>query len=123
MAKKLVTEAEGKIMDVLWAQSPLTMMEITHLLEQETGWTKHTVTTLLKRMLDKGTIAVDASGPVRTYSPLMVKEDAARQETRSLLKRMFSGKASLLVSNLVEDGALSEEDLRDLLTMVEQKNS
>ena len=123
MARKLITEAEGKIMDVLWTQSPLTMMEITHQLEQETGWTKHTVTTLLKRMLDKGTIAVDASGPVRTYSPLMVKEDAARQETRSLLKRMISGKASLLVSNLVEDGELSEDDLRDLLTMVEQKNS
>lgn len=121
MAKKLVTEAEGKIMGVLWAQSPMTMMEITHQLEKETGWTKHTVTTLLKRMLDKGTIAVDASGPVRTYSPLMAKDDAARQETKSLLKRMFSGKASLLVSNLVEDGELSEEDLRDLLAMVEQK--
>lgn len=121
MAKKLVTEAEGKIMGVLWAQSPLTMMEITRQLEQETGWTKHTVTTLLKRMLDKGTITVDVSGPVRTYSPLMAKNDAARQETKSLLKRMFSGKASLLVSNLVEDGELSEEDLRDLLAMVEQK--
>jgi len=121
VAKRLVTEAEGKIMGVLWAQSPLTMMEITHQLEKETGWTKHTVTTLLKRMLDKGTIAVDVSGPVRTYSPLMAKDDAARQETKSLLKRMFSGKASLLVSNLVEDGELSEEDLRDLLAMVEQK--
>lgn len=98
MAKRLVTEAEGKIMGVLWAQSPLTMMEITHQLEKETGWTKHTVTTLLKRMLDKGTIAVDVSGPVRTYSPLMAKDDAARQETKSLLKRMFSGKAALLVS-------------------------
>lgn len=121
MARKFITEAEGKIMDVLWAQSPLSMMEITHRLEEETDWTKYTVTTLLRRMLEKGTIAVDTSGPIRMYSPAIPKEAVARQETESLLRRMFSGKASLLVSNLVEEGELSREELRELLDMLEAK--
>ena len=48
------TEAEWKIMEVLWDHSPRTMSEITKTLEPVTGWTRHTVITLLKRMQEKG---------------------------------------------------------------------
>lgn len=120
MAKRALTEAEEKIMDVLWTASPRTMMEITHALEADTGWTKHTVTTLLKRMIQKQTVIMDESGSVRRYAPAVAKEDVAREQTRSLLKRMFAGRASLLVENLVEDGELSKEDLRELLTMLDK---
>jgi len=121
MAKKALTEAEEKIMDILWKHAPRTMMEITHALEPETGWTKHTVTTLLKRMLQKGTVTMDESAPVRLYAPNVAKEDVAREQTRSLLKRMFSGKASLLVENLVESGELSKDDLKQLLAYMEKQ--
>ena len=121
MPGKILTEAEERIMDVLWEQSPRTMMEITHALEADTGWTKHTVTTLLKRMLQKKTICMDDTGSVRHYSPCLCKDEIAREQTQSLLKRMFSGKASLLVENLVEDGSLSEKDLRELLKLMEHK--
>lgn len=120
MAKKVLTEAEEKIMDVLWQQSPRTMMEITHALEAETGWTKHTVTTLLKRMLQKETVVMDDSGAVRKYMPAVDKKDVAREQTKSLLRRMFAGKATLLVENLVEGGELSKEDLRELLAMLDK---
>ena len=56
------TEAEWKIMEVLWESAPRTMSEITKALEPTTGWTRHTVITLLKRMQEKGTVAVDESG-------------------------------------------------------------
>ena len=121
MAKNVLTDAESKIMTVLWEESPRTMMEITRRLEEETGWSKHTVTTLLKRMQLKGTITMDDSGSVRHYAPAMAKEDVAREQTHSLLKRMFSGKATLLVSNLVEDGELTEDDLRELLDVLDDK--
>ena len=121
MAKKTLTEAEGKIMEALWEHSPMTMIEITHSLEPETGWSKHTVTTLLKRMLEKKTVNMDDTGPVRRYMPAIAKEDVAREETHSLLRRLFSGKASLLVSNLVEEGQLSEEDLTELMRMIRSK--
>lgn len=121
MARKVLTEAEEKIMEVLWERSPRTMMEITHALEAETGWSKHTVTTLLKRMQQKQTILVDMAGAVRRYAPALNKDEVAREQTHSLLRRMFAGKASLLVENLVEDGELSEDDLRELLSVLEKK--
>ena len=71
------TEAEWKIMEVLWESAPRTMSEITKILEPATGWTRHTVITLLKRMQEKGSVSVDETGPVKTYSPLLTQEAMA----------------------------------------------
>ena len=48
-----LTEAEWKIMLLLWEKSPWTMMELTRALAEDTGWSKHTVITMLKRMAVK----------------------------------------------------------------------
>ena len=68
-----LTEAEWKIMLRLWDHHPQTMMELTRSLHPETGWTKHTVITMLKRMQQKGTVLISEDGPVKTYSPAVEK--------------------------------------------------
>ena len=118
--KSKLTEAEGKILEVLWERPDQTMMEVTHALEQDTGWSKHTVTTLLKRMIDKGTVAMDCTGPVRRYRPAIGREAIMRLETRSLLDRLFCGKASLLVRHLVEAGELSREDVEAVWKTIDE---
>ena len=40
---RVVTESEWKILQQLWQHEPLTIMQLTHALEQETGWSKHTI--------------------------------------------------------------------------------
>ena len=116
--KTPLTEAEWKIMLTLWEHSPRTMMEITRALEPDTGWTKFTVTTMLKRMLQKGTVTMDESGAVRTYSPAVEKDKVAREQTQTLLSRLFSGKASLLVSNMVEQGEMEESEIREIMEIL-----
>lgn len=113
------TEAEWKILEVLWQSHPRTMAEITKALEPSTGWTRHTVITLLKRMQEKGTVAVDESGPVKRYSPAVSREEASAEQTQKLLRRVFSGKASLLVNHLVDSGELSLAEMQELLSELE----
>ena len=113
-----VTEAEWKIMEVLWESSPRTMSEITKTLEPATGWTRHTVITLLKRMQEKGTVAEDESGDVKRYTPLMTQEEASTQETRKFLRHVFSGKASLLINHLVDSGEITLKEMEDLMDMM-----
>ncbi len=116
-----VTEAEWKIMEVLWDHSPRTMTEITAILEPTTGWTRHTVITLLKRMLEKGSICMDDSERAKKYTPLIAREEASAEETHKFLSHIFKGKASLLVSRLVDSGDLSEEDLQQILDVIKDK--
>ena len=63
-----ITNAEWKIMSLLW-ERPMTIMEITAALKEETGWTKHTVINLLKRMVEKGTVVYTESGRTKMFSP------------------------------------------------------
>ena len=117
MAEKC-TEAEWKIMEVLWDHSPRTMSEITKALESTTGWTRHTVITLLKRMQAKGTVRVDETGEVKTYTPLMTQEEASSQQTKKLLTHVFSGKASLLINHLVDSGEITLKEMDELMDMM-----
>ena len=118
-----VTEAEWKIMEVLWDAHPRTMADITKALLADTGWTRHTVITLLKRMQEKGAVAVDESGEVKRYSPLITREEATTDERRKLTRRIFGGEASMLVSNLVSSGDMSVEELQTLLDRIKGKDS
>ena len=113
--KRMLTDAEAKILEALWDKPDQTMMEITRALEKETAWSKHTVTTLLKRMMDKETVLMDDTKPARRYSPAIAREEVARLETRSLLDRMFGGSAARLVRHLMDTGELTRRDLEQLL--------
>ena len=114
------TDAEWKILELLWEREPRSMPEITKALEEETGWTRHTVITLLKRMQEKGTVTCDDSGPIRMYTARVPQTQARQEQTRKLLDRIFGGKASLLVSSLVEGGELTQADLREVLEVLEK---
>lgn len=112
------TDAEWKILEVLWDASPRTMAEITRELEPSTGWTRHTVITLLKRMQEKGSVNVDETGNVKRYMPAVTREEASKDQTQKLLKRVFSGKASLLIHNLIDSGEMSVEEMQDVLDLM-----
>jgi len=117
-----LTDAEWKIIEVLWDKHPRSMPEITKILEPSTGWTRHTIITLLKRMEAKGTVTVDSSGSVKMYSPRITREQATTEQTRKFLSRVFSGNTSLLISNLVDSGEADLEDIQEILDMLRQND-
>ena len=117
------TEAEWKIMEALWDHHPRTMGDITKTLEPATGWTRHTVITLLKRMQEKGSVTVDESGPVKRYSPQITREQASATQTRKLLDRVFEGKASLLINHLVDTGEVTVEEMQSLLRILHEEQT
>ena len=102
-----LTEAESKIIELLWEDQPLTMTQITHRLYGVTGWTKHTVINILKRMLQKGTIRMEDVKPAKLYYPLVEKASVMEQETWTFLDKVYSGNLLLLMSAMVDSGRLS----------------
>ena len=117
--KCIVTESEWKIMELLWQEETLTMPQITKALQEETGWSKHTVISLLKRMCQKGSAEVIADTSPMTYRALITRAEAVRQETRSVLKKAFGGRSALLISELVSQNDLTDEEIDDLMRLLE----
>ena len=89
-------------------------MQLFHALEEEPGWSKSTVSTLLGRMTDKGILTVQEGGKARLYYPGVDREDAALAETESLLERVYQGSVSMMMSTLVRQKALDREEVEEL---------
>ncbi len=117
--KRIVTDSEWKIMELLWKKERMTMAEITSALQEETRWSKHTVVSLLKRMCAKGSAEVVQGTSPMEYRALIPRKDAVLQETRSVLKKAFGGRSALLISELVDQDELSDEEIDELMRLLE----
>lgn len=120
----ILQPSEWVIMEKLWEEAPRTLMQLFHALEEEPGWSKSTVSTLLGRMADKGILTVREGGKARLYYPGVDREDAALAETESLLERVYQGSVSMMMSTLVRQKALDRgevEELYGILQGLEEK--
>lgn len=115
-----LSENEWYIMQVLWDKSPSSLREICDALKESKGWTKHAISSFLKRMLEKGAIAVDESGKVKKYIALWSKEETILEETHSIMERVFKGDLLLLVSNAVKEQKLTKEEIEELKSMLDR---
>ena len=110
----ILQQSEWYIMEKLWETSPRTIVQLYHASKEEPGWSKSTVNTLLGRMVDKGIIYFEEGVKARQYYPTVRREDAAMAETENLLKRVYQGSVSMMMSTLVKKQALSDEEIDEL---------
>lgn len=105
---------------LLWENPPQTLMQLTHTLEPETGWSRHTVIALLKRMVEKQTVRVEDDGRTKRFYPNAEKARVTREQTDALMRRLFGGKALLMISNMVERGEMNQGELDALSALVQE---
>ena len=115
-----LSDSEWKLMHHLWGSSPRTITELTAAVKDETGWSKNTVITMLSRLEAKGAVRHEEGGRARRYFPAVERRDAARAETESFLSKVYGGSLGLMVSNLVENRALTAEDIAELSAILER---
>ena len=115
-----LSEAEWKVMEELWKEAPATGRELTERLESRCGWNRSTTLTLLRRMEAKGAVAAAHDGGVKTFSPLLRREEAALKETESFLSRVYHGSLSMMVSTLSQKQALSRKEIDELYALLKE---
>lgn len=121
-----LSEAEWKVMSLLWEEAPQTMMQITNHFKKTTGWTKHTVMTFLRRMEEKGAVRYEEGERAKLYYPRVERTEAVMQETEEFLEKVFDGRMGLMLNTMVEQEALSREEiaeLHEILRRAEEKSA
>ena len=118
--KVKLSEAEWKVMNLLWNKAPQTMMQITNHFKESTGWTKHTVMTFLKRMEEKGAIHYKEGERAKLYYPDIDKDEAVIQETEEFLHKVFDGRMGLMLNTMVEKKALSKSEIAELYDILKK---
>lgn len=114
-----ISEAESRVMEILWHQSPQTSEEIVAILAEPTGWHEKTIRTLINRLLGKGAIDAEKDGRRYLYSPRLQRADWQQQESRSLLDRVFGGKVAPLLAHFSQHEELTAKDLAELRKLID----
>ncbi len=115
-----LSAGEWQVMECLWEASPRTLMEMVHALSPATGWSKSTIVTMVTRLEAKGAVAYSEGGRARLYSPTITREQAAAQETETLLRRVYRGSVGLMVNALVDSRGLTQADIDELTAILEK---
>jgi predicted transcriptional regulator len=120
-----LTEAELRLMDVIWEKGSATVAEVAEALPKELGLAYNTVLTTLRILEEKGYLVHTKSeeGRAFVYQALVGRDEAGRTAVRYLVSRFFRNSPELLVQNLLQDEDLSAREIariRGLLSEEQQ---
>lgn len=123
MARKkspTLTDAELKIMDVLWERRAATVGDVVAVLSAERGWAYNTVLTFLRILEEKGYVRHTKQGRAHLYHPATERTDARRRALHHMVSRFFDGSPELLVQNLLEQESLTGDELTRIRELIDQ---
>ena len=103
-------DRELDVMAVLWELGSGTVAEVRDRLPADLAYT--TVLTILRNLEAKGFIRHEEEGKAHRYFPLVARQTAERSAVARLVDRLFQGSPELLLTRLVDDGALSADQLK-----------
>lgn len=115
-----LTDMEWNVMELLWEKGQVTGREATEHMEAELDWSRSTTLTHLRRMEAKGAVGSRTVDGLKTFIPLVKREDAVLQETNDFLGRIYNGSVSLMVSQLTQKQALPQEEIEELYAILDQ---
>jgi BlaI family transcriptional regulator, penicillinase repressor len=113
------TERESDIMAVLWEHGPSTVAEVRERLRDDLAY--NTVLTMLRILEEKGYAGHEAEGRAFRFHALVDREEAAESAVRGLARRLFGGSPSLLLTELVRQRDLPEDELRRLRELIDER--
>jgi predicted transcriptional regulator len=106
-------------MSALWELGSGTVSDVLNALPDELAYT--TVLTILQRLEKKGHVRHESEGQAHRYFPAVEREEAQDSAIRRVTRKLFSDSPELLMNRLVRKGGLTEEQLRDLRDLLDER--
>ena len=117
-----LTEAELRLMDVLWQRGSATVQEVLDSLPADQPLAYNSVLTTIRILEKKGYLGHTKDGRAYVYKPIVERQDATRSEVRHLISRFFKDSHEMLVLNILEDESIDADELRRLRGLLKEGN-
>ncbi len=104
-----MSDAERKVMEVVWASEGCTAKDISLRLGEEIGWSKTTTYTMISVCVNKGYIRRE--DPKFHCFSKIARNDVSVQEATTLVNVAYRGAADELVADLVRNDMLTVKQL------------
>jgi predicted transcriptional regulator len=115
-----LTEAELRIMNVLWEKGSATVHEVLQGLPEKPALAYNSILTIIRILEKKGYVKHVKDKRAHVYTPAIDRKDATRFEVRHLVSRFFGNSDELLVLNILEEKSIDAEELARLRQLLER---
>lgn len=113
------TDRELDVMGVLWDLGGASVAEVRDRLQDDLAYT--TVLTVLRTLEEKGYVGHTEAGKAYRYHPLVERRDAGTSVLRRITRKLFKDSPELLLTQLVSDRGLSDDELRRMSKLLEDR--
>ena len=115
------TEGELELLQALWDKGPSTVRELHEAIgrRRPVGYTS--VLKLLQIMTEKGLVEREESNRAHVYRAAATQDETQTQLLRDISQRLFAGSATQLAMHALAMEPVSERELEELRTLIEQK--
>lgn len=114
-----LTEAENRIMEVLWKKGEASVHDVIDATADEKTQAYTTVQTFLGIMKDKGFVETRKEGRAFLYRPLLSRGEARTQALKHLIGSAFGGSSSALAQHLLKDSEIDGDEIAALEAVIE----
>jgi predicted transcriptional regulator len=111
-------DSELKIMEIVWANEPVSAKDTSRIAAETVGWNKNTTYTVLKKLIEKN--AVNRAEPNFICTSLVQKQDVQKSETKNLIDKLYGGSKKAFFAAFVEDN-LSDNEFDELKALIEKR--
>ena len=115
-----LTEAELRIMNVLWEKGASTVQQVLDALPNKPSLAYNSILTTIRILEKKGYVRHEKDGRAFVYAPMVGQHEATRFEIRHLVSRFFRNSHELLVMNILEDKSIDEAEVQRLRKLLEK---
>lgn len=115
-----LTEAELRLMDVLWQKGPLTVQHVLEALPKRPALAYNSILTTIRVLEKKGYLKHVKDGRAHVYMALVKREEASRSEIRHLVNRFFKDSHEMLVLNILEHRGVDAAELKKFRLLMDE---
>src|SRR3954467_3756843 len=114
-----LTEAELRIMNVLWEKGSATVHDVLQALPSKSIPAYNSVLTIIRILETKGYVRHVKDKRAHVYTAKIDRKDATRFEVRHLVSRFFGNSHEQLLLNILEENSIDAEELARVRQLLE----
>lgn len=112
---------QSEVMDLVWKHGEMSVAQLAEAIGRRRSITYTTVLSAVQKLEKKGWLKHRAEGRAYLYTATRDRQQVGSSKLKELLRTAFSGDPRLLLASLLEDARLSDDELKELRKLIEQR--
>ena len=118
--KTPLSRGEREIMEIIWDQGEVGVLEVTEILNKQRPIARNTVRTLMERIREKGWLVYRAVGRSYLYEATVPREESLGERVVDMVDKACGGDPEKLMMALLDYRGLSTEESKRIRKILDE---